>query len=100
MKLSLARLFLACSPLLVVLAGGSSHRALADGDPAVGHPVAAPQVQAVVTHARPSPNLVLHGGRDVKYVGVFSADANFHLSSKLSRFLDKAARTPVPRGAG
>ena len=96
-KLSFGRRFLACSPLVVVvLAGASSHRALADGDPAEGHPVATPQVQTLVIHARPSPNLILQGGREVKYVGLFSADANFHGSSKLNRFLDNATRAPVP----
>ena len=97
MKLSFGRRFLACSPLVVVvLAGASSHRALADSDPAEGHPVATPQVQTLVIHARPSPNLILRGGREVKYVGLFSADANFHGSSKLNRFLDNATKTPVP----
>ena len=97
MKLSFGRRFLACSPLvLVVLAGASSHRALADSDPAEGHSVATPQAQTLVIHARPSPNLILQGGREVKYVGLFSADANFHGSSKLNRFLDNATRAPVP----
>ncbi len=97
MKLAFGRRFLACSPLVVVvLAGASSHRTLADGDPAEGHPVATPQVQTLVIHARPSPNLILQGGREVKYVDLFSADANFHASSKLNRFLDNAARAPIP----
>jgi sugar lactone lactonase YvrE len=39
-------------------------------------------------HARAFPRLSLGSGREVTYVGMFSSDATFRKSSKLTRFLD------------
>ena len=45
-------------------------------------------------HARAFPRLSLGSGREVIYVGMFSSDATFRKSSKLTRFLDALNVSP------
>jgi len=90
------RVFASLSLAAILLAGGV-HGAVDDSSSSEGHQAAALNPGNSAQPVRPFPRLTLNNGRVVEYVGVFSADAKFRASSRLSRFLDSVGTGPSPQ---
>ncbi len=95
MKLCFGIRFRACLLLIaLLLAVGELNQGIDDGLSS-SHPSDPPHA-AGPKHARSFARLNLENGREVEYVGMFSADGKYRASSKFSNFLQRMGIGPSP----